>query len=121
MDDEMHLGLCIIKVLCLLVIAMSLHKMANPYSYMAEPMNPRDAIMADSRSNFLGDGQTQPPVFWNIGSVEDTDLLLQQAAGQVEPVQAPLAAPAAVSGFYGGESHLSNCVAGYDAYGKPCQ
>ena len=86
MEEDLQLGLCIIKVLCLIVIAMSVHKLA----YSAEPMTDRLVGASGMRfagvnsqvglSGFSGDGQYESPVFWNQGSVEETNAALQAAS-----------------------------------------
>jgi hypothetical protein len=85
MEEDLQLGLCIIKVLCLIVIAMSLHRMAYPPEYfvgeqMGKASLPHFAERTDfGTSHFIGDGQNDKPVFWNLGDVESTNAALQAA------------------------------------------
>lgn len=77
MDDDLNLGLYIIVVLCLVVLAMSAYKVAfGNDSYMTNRF-------ATSRSDFMGSGAVEAPVFWNMGSVEETNKLQQEAALQM--------------------------------------
>jgi hypothetical protein len=89
MNEDWQLAVCIIKVLCLLVIAMSVHRIANPrmYSYMAGAKSDLTGPAGMSNygrslphavevegslgSSFVGDGQHESPVFYNVGSLED--------------------------------------------------
>ena len=86
MDDDLHLGLFVIKVLCLIVIAMSAYKVAYcSDSYFSDPnMGAASLRLQSERSDFVGSGQSESPVFWNLGSVKDTNDLLQTAATQQE-------------------------------------
>lgn len=87
MEDtsQLQLGLCIIKVLCLIVIAMSVHKLATPaYSYFDGDLAKASLPHVAERSDFIGDGSYESPKFWNQGSVEETNALLQQASAQKE-------------------------------------
>jgi hypothetical protein len=79
--DELYLGLCIIKVLCLIVIAMGINKMANQSSYFADFTDP-------GRVRYLGEnsfpgatsymsGANEAPVFWNIGNLSEIDTAQQ--------------------------------------------
>lgn len=85
MDEELQLALCVIKVLCLIVIAMSVYKMANPplYSYMSGSNLPLGANTGGASmrfntsiegglgtSGFVGDGAYETPVFWNNGDYD---------------------------------------------------
>lgn len=83
MDDDFKFSMCLIKVLCLIVIAMSLYRLAyaSEYSYLASnnlhPSNVRfdvetSASTGPVRSAFLGDGQYESPKFWNIGDLVAT-------------------------------------------------
>ena len=89
MDEDLNVGLCVIKVLCLIVIAMSVHKIAHPrYSFMkshiggkeiasggaglryqVEQENAHVKSTSAPQSGFIGDGQYQAPNFWNIGDI----------------------------------------------------
>lgn len=87
MEDDLHLGLYVIKVLCLIVIAMSLYKLTySSDSYMANADMGAASLrtMGTERSDFMGSGGVEAPVFWNLGSVQDTNALLQKASTQVE-------------------------------------
>jgi hypothetical protein len=98
MDDmDVHLGLYIIVVLCLIVIAMSNYRLAYGDEYMsncyAGDTNASSMRFAtelsgagnQTKSCFAGgSGGNEPPVFWNIGSVEDTNEALQAAVKQTE-------------------------------------
>lgn len=89
MEDDLHLGLFVIKVLCLIVIAMSAYKMAYcSDSYFSDStMNKASLAHVAERSDFVGSGQVETPVFWNLGSVEETNELLQNAASKAEPTE----------------------------------
>ncbi len=78
MDETLHLALCLIKVLCLIVIAMSAHRLAYPprYSYMGEnganlgfASIPTDANIG----GFTGSSANEPPVFFPIGDWESNE------------------------------------------------
>lgn len=85
MDDDLHLGLYIIKVLCLIVIAMSAYKLSyGSESYFAD-VGKADLPHISERSDFMGSGAVEAPVFWNIGSVQETNDLLQAASLAKEP------------------------------------
>jgi hypothetical protein len=86
MDDDLHLGLYVIKVLCLVVIAMSLYKVSyGSDSYFSDKEQGAASLrMVTQRSDFMGSGSVEAPVFWNLGSVEDTNTLLQSAAKTAE-------------------------------------
>ncbi len=93
MEDDLCLGLCVIKVLCLIVIAMSLHKIAYSNEYM---WNPPSALSLHDQSqlplishhashqvsSFNGG---EPPVFWNLGDVESVNEELQNASKSTAP------------------------------------
>lgn len=96
MDDmDVHLGLYIIVVLCLIVIAMSNYRLAYGDEYMSNCLA-GDSNAASMRfaTELSGSGNTtkscfasggnEPPVFWNIGSVEDTNDALQAASRAAE-------------------------------------
>ena len=100
MDEDLKLGMYIIVVLCLIVIAMSQYNMAyGAMSFMqGEPLGKAlqaansgpdlrfaSRLSTPGQSEFIGTGSTEPPVFWNMGSVEDTDAALQSASKQPEP------------------------------------
>jgi hypothetical protein len=89
MENDLHLGLFVIKVLCLIVIAMSAYKVAYcSDSYFTDPtMSKASLAHLAERSDFMGSGQVEAPVFWNLGSVEETNELLQKAATQVESTE----------------------------------
>lgn len=86
MEDDLALGFCIIKVLCLIVIAMSVHKLAYSNEYFesgrsgdmgaSASMNPRHHHELE-RSMF---NNAEPPVFWNQGNAESINAALQAAA-----------------------------------------
>jgi hypothetical protein len=89
MEDDLKLGLHIIVVLCLIVIAMSAYNVSYGPSYMTDDgssgANLRFAATTSGSngpqgSGFMGSGQLEAPVFWNMGSVEQTDQELQAAA-----------------------------------------
>jgi len=87
MEDDLHLGLYVIKVLCLVVIAMSLYKITyTTDSYMTNADMGAASLRTHGteRSDFMGSGGVEQPVFWNLGSVQDTNALLQKAASQKE-------------------------------------
>jgi hypothetical protein len=96
MEEDLALGLCIIKVLCLIVIAMSVHKMAYSNEYFGTGGTLAGAGMASTPLgygtangvNYLTETQqsmfnnAEPPVFWNIGDLQAQDESLQSAAAQ---------------------------------------
>lgn len=83
MDDDIQLGLYIIKVLCLIVIAMSVYKLSTSNdSYFTSAK--ADLPHLTERSDFTGNGSLETPVFWNMGSVQETNDLLQAAATMQE-------------------------------------
>jgi hypothetical protein len=93
MDDEYHQGFYIAVVLCLIVIAMSAYKVA----YTTENFDGTAGANLRMQSTLSGLGQTkgvpvqyftgsgamEAPVFWNMGSVEKTNALLQAAAADM--------------------------------------
>ncbi len=84
-DAELMTGLQVIAVLCLLVIAMSQYRMAySEYSYMddLQYVNSGPSVRHQSlRSDkFTGDGQHERPVYWNLGSVDETNAELVSAS-----------------------------------------
>ncbi len=77
MEEDLALGLCIIKVLCLIVIAMSVHKMAYANEYFEGGCKPgQDPRYCSQRSDF---NNAEAPVFWNYGSADDINNALQAA------------------------------------------
>lgn len=88
MEDDLMLGLCIIKVLCLIVIAMSVHKMAYANEYFEGSFV--DGCKAGVDPRYCGEtsqshfNNAEAPVFWNAGSFSTIDSALQTAAGQAE-------------------------------------
>ena len=100
MNEQLELALCVVKVLALIIIASSVYKIANPYSYFRSA-GAKDSVVqanlsapnmrvtgtvlsdgiaggavvpdkyADSLQYFMGDGQYESPSFWNIGSLRD--------------------------------------------------
>lgn len=112
MEDDLALGLCIIKVLCLIVIAMGVHKVAYANEYMWSP--PSALNLQDQSQNSLhsyqasGFDNAEPPVFWNLGSVEAVDKELHAAAAMgVDSSTYGVAGQSAhqvASGFRGGRS-----------------
>lgn len=88
MEDDLHLGLYVVLVLCAIVIAMSLYKLAYSDSYMTGNQGAASLrVMGSERSDFMGSGSVEPPVFWNMGSVEDTNTLLQNAAASPDATE----------------------------------
>lgn len=80
-DSDLNMGLYIIVVLCLIVIAMSSYKVAYCGSdYFADMEKASLPYAAERSDRFSG----EPPQFWNLGSVEETNALLQAAAQQKE-------------------------------------
>ncbi len=88
MQDDLSLGLCTITVLALIVIAMSVYKIANPpscgyFNDMSKATLPHVGERSDL-GTFVGDGANERPVFWNQGSFEETNAALQAASREVE-------------------------------------
>lgn len=84
MEDDLKMAIYLVIVLCLIVISMSQYKLAyGGESYFSDSKKAGLAHMAE-RSDFVGTGSAEPPVFWNMGSVEETNNLLQAAAMQPE-------------------------------------
>lgn len=109
-DVDVQMGLYIIVVLCLIVIAMSNYKMAYTDEYMGNlagnASSQKFATELSGAGNethssyFNGNGGNEAPVFWNIGSVEDTNEALQKASQQAESnAQYEAAAAAAPKSF----------------------
>ncbi len=94
MDNDYALGYCLIKVICLIVIAISVHKLASSKEYMsgnntlvgAQRVSVPNSFGTANGVRFYSDVQqsmfnnAEPPVFWNMGSVEETNEALQAAA-----------------------------------------
>lgn len=85
MDSDLEFGMCVVKLLCAIVIAMSLYKMASiqsyNYSYMTDGLGHGHNVRFETeKSHFIGDGQIGAPNFWNMGSVEETNAALQAAS-----------------------------------------
>jgi hypothetical protein len=77
MDSDLILGFYVIVVLCLIVTALSLYKIAHSNdSYFA---NKASLPLLSERSDFVGSGSMESPVFWNMGSVQETNAALQSA------------------------------------------
>lgn len=75
-DSELNMGLYIIVVLCLIVIAMSSYKVAYcGDSYFADAQKSSLPYAAERSDRF-----SEPPVFYNFGSVEETNAALQAAS-----------------------------------------
>lgn len=128
MDNNYSVGFCVINTLCLIVIAVSVHRLASDsYSYygnydtlngpgmLSNSSNPR---YSGSRSDF---DNGEPPVFWNMGSVDEVNDLLQSASHQTEndaavyaanvAMQAQAASAAAKGkGHFGNRSFATNAV-----------
>ena len=95
MEDDLHIGLYIVVVLCLVVIAASAHKVAfTSSSYFGEADKAALAHRSERTDRFNGGGY-EPPVFWNMGSVKETNEALQ-AASQEEKENAAAAVAAVV-------------------------
>lgn len=75
-DSELNMGLYIIVVLCLIVIAMSSYKVAYCGDSYFSDMYKASLPYAGERS----DRFSEPPVFYNFGSVEETNAALQEAS-----------------------------------------
>ncbi len=92
MDSDFSLGYCIIKIICLIVIAMSVHKIAYSREYMndglvgSQQVSVPGSFGTANGIRFYGETQQsmfnnpEPPVFWNAGSFEDSNSALQAAA-----------------------------------------
>lgn len=110
MEDDLKLGLHIIVVLCLIVIAMSAYNVSYGPSYMTDGSSGANLRFAATTSGsngpqgsgFIGSGQLEAPVFWNMGSVEATDKELQAAARDKKS-----SASASDSGFQGQHSYMT--------------
>lgn len=83
MDPENLLALEVVKVICLLVIAMSLYKATSSYfdGDLSKASLPHLAERSDP-SFFMG--SSEPPVFYNTGSFEEINEALQAAKGSKE-------------------------------------
>ena len=85
--DDIKMGLHIIVILCLIVIAMSQYNMAYGSSYLTNAQaiaSGGSNLRFQERSQFIGSANSEPPVFYNMGSVDDTNKALQAAAAQSE-------------------------------------
>lgn len=83
MDPENLLALEVVKVICLLVIAMSLYRATS--SYFDGDMNKASLAHLAERSDpsfFMGG--SEPPVFYNTGSFEEINAALQAAKSMSE-------------------------------------
>ena len=113
MEDDLKLGLHIIVVLCLIVIAMSSYNFSYGPSYMTDGTSGAGLRFASATSGsngpqgsgFVGSGQMEAPVFWNMGSVEESDKELQAAARD------QAAASDAASGFQAQPSYMTGVAA----------
>ena len=78
-DSDIQMGLHVIIVLCLIVIAMSSYKSAYcSTSYFNDAEKAALPFAAERSDRFIGSGEA--PAFFNLGSVEQTNELLQAAA-----------------------------------------
>jgi hypothetical protein len=90
MTPQIEFGICIIKLICLIVVATSVYKIANPVSNFSN-LNKANLPHIAERSDysfFVGSGANEAPVFRNIGSVEETnDYLTNTSKGAGENFQ----------------------------------
>jgi hypothetical protein len=103
MEEDMLNGLFVVVIICLIVIAFSSYQVAFGSSYMTNAVtgyvsNPGSVQGAANlrfagessqtglhgSSGFVGNGANEAPVFWNMGSVEETNAALQAASAQKE-------------------------------------
>jgi len=89
MDEELSFALCVLKLLVLTWIAVSVNKMANANEYMYS--GPANALRFQDQSQTglesyqsSGFNNPEPPIFYNLGSVEEIQQEL--AAGAAEGV-----------------------------------
>lgn len=84
-DSDLNMGLYVIMVLCLIVIAMSSYKVAYCGDSYFNDIYKASLPFAGERSDrFVGSGANEGPVFYNMGSVEDTNEALIAASKQSE-------------------------------------
>ncbi len=78
MDDDLSLGLIVIVVLCFIVIAMSVHKMAFASEYFS--VSDKNDVRYKTELQQSMFDNAEPPVFYNFGSAADINNSLQAAA-----------------------------------------
>jgi hypothetical protein len=87
--DDLHLALCVVKVLCLLVVAFALYAMAFGREGFEGVLAGKGRVSssgAPEHNQVIERSlMSEPPVFWNAGNMEDINNELQAAAamGQV--------------------------------------
>lgn len=103
MEEDMLNGLFVVVIICLIVMAVSSYQVAFGSSYMSNAVtayvsNPSSVKGAANlrfagessqtglrgSSGFIGSASNEAPVFWNLGSVEETNAALQAASSQAE-------------------------------------
>lgn len=89
MEEGFIQTVLIVSVFCLAVIASGVHSIAKVYSYsgftgdLYKNSVPFAGLRSD-RENFTGDGQTEPPVFRNLGDLDTINTYLQGASSHQE-------------------------------------
>src|SRR6476646_11798176 len=81
-ESDIRLGFGLVVLLCLIVIAMSSYKVAYCATSYFQDGKSALPFAGDRSDRFIS--APEPPVFWNMGSVEETNELLQAAAAQKE-------------------------------------
>jgi hypothetical protein len=90
-EESLKFGMHVVNLLCLIIIALSVHKLANPrsrYSYMEgegegegeEGFDGEECVLKGDgsdnvrycslRDGFSGDGANEFPSFWYVGDIE---------------------------------------------------
>ncbi len=95
MEEDLALGLCIIKVLCLIVIAMGVHRIAYSNEYLVGDAGLYGKGQLSGQGYSYGTGaqlgfaqvreqsmfnNAEPPVFYNLGDADSINAELQAAA-----------------------------------------
>ncbi len=122
MEDDLSLGLCIIKVLCLIVIAMSAHRIAysNEYLVGGNGLYGNGLLSGQSPGYGTSSGlryaqereqsmfnNAEPPVFYNLGDAETIASELNAAAA-AGPAQSSFGNRSYASGI--NENKLENIL-----------
>jgi hypothetical protein len=81
MDEDYSQLFTIVKMICLIIIALSVYSISSQNSSYFDDMRKASLPFISSRSDrFIGSGANEAPVFYNLGSVSQIDSALQAAA-----------------------------------------
>lgn len=139
MEEDLHMALCVVKVLALVVIASALWSMSGGAAYMTDAsayaqgtnansnlwLGPSAGLTETSQPAGPFGNRYEPPVFWNIGNISDYEQFQSKESrgviGYVDKADAEQAAAEAAAkkgGFRGYASGPGINIKGY-ATGVP--